>query len=131
MTYDDINDSMKYNYAAEQRHKKDLSDFDALCADLEHTLNFQAPEYELLNRQAIILDHLLTAMMQNQLGKDKRKGDFTPERIELILRVQKQCADTIKTNAAIDYMNTMVHRCNAKGLSAFGAEHTLPPPPES
>ncbi|MCB1532612.1 MAG: hypothetical protein KDJ35_07070 [Alphaproteobacteria bacterium] len=77
----------------------------ALCADLLETLSQSASGADdLLTRQAALLDQLLYAVMRKSLQTDLKRGYFDEAALLLALRIQKQCADTVKAGAAIDYM---------------------------
>ncbi|MCB1783935.1 MAG: hypothetical protein KDI13_08050 [Alphaproteobacteria bacterium] len=65
----------------------------------------------LLQRQAEILNTLFTTILDKKICADSKDfgyyTDTTQGWIEVALRIQKQCADTLKARAAIVYMNTI------------------------
>lgn len=107
----------KQKQEREERRQK----MSTLCAQLETSLSPDGgiPDHN-LSRQAHILEELLYAVLKSNIDTDIQKGYFNTQGIELALRIQKQCADTVKTAAAIDYMNML----NAR----HGAIIPSPPP---
>lgn len=94
----------------------------ALCHELADALS--RPDYgsAVLRRQAHLLDHLIYSVMNTHYQREQTRSYFSSDLIELVLRIQKQCADTLKAVEAIDYM---------KSLSSARVLRPLPPPPES
>ncbi len=79
----------------------DGAEIAALCADLAGAL--VKPDYgtDTLRRQAQLLDHLLYSVMARKVDGG---GDAW---IDLVLKIQKQCMDTIKAISAVDYMQAI------------------------
>ena len=85
---------------------KDLTPLaDALNASLVTTGD---PEHA-LDRQTQILDQIFTTLMANKVAERLPTCDRSPETtmawLALALKIQKQCVDTTKAKAAIEYMN--------------------------
>ena len=93
-----------------------------LCHDLAEALN--RPDYgsAMLRRQAHLLDQLVYSVMNKHHEHVQTRGYFSDDLIELVLRIQKQCVETLKAVEAIDYM---------KSLSSARVLRPIPPPPES
>jgi len=75
-----------------------------------------------LARQTQLLDQLFTTLMTTQIAKrlddtnNRYIREVTMDWLAMTLKIQKQCMDTGKVAAAIDYMRTL------------NARSTLPPP---
>ena len=83
-------------------------DITTLTQDLTTTL--QPPQNaDTLDRQAQILDQIFTSIMSDKVAERLPTCDRWPETtmewITLALKIQKQCVDTTKAKAAIEYMN--------------------------
>jgi len=91
-----------------QRKQHAQSEISALCAELEMLL-LSPPDgnTDILAKQATTLDAMLRAVMQRNINADKQSGKMDNDALSLALRIQKQCMDTLKTHAAIDYMQQM------------------------
>lgn len=109
--------------ALEQKHEKereerkqrdarekarDRAELAELCTDLEDTL--QNPDFDVpaLERQGALLDCIVYTLLRRNLRRDKKNGTIDRDDLEHVMRIQKQCVDTLKASAAIDYMNTLV-----------------------
>ena len=95
-----------------------------LCGQLITALH--SPDYaqNTLRRQAHLLDRMLVAMLQRHLRPDEKRGYAEKaDWVELILTIQKQCADTLRAAAAIDYMQALMPR--------LPSPSALAPPPIS
>ena len=86
---------------------------------LAETLLVGGCDPAILNDQVEILDRLFAAIVNEQIApKLDNKGNYNQtaqEWLKLALQCQKQCAETLKSRAAIDYMQNL------------GAIHTPPP----
>jgi hypothetical protein len=81
------------------------------------TLANPASTHDRLHQQTALLHTLLCTIIKHQSEPEIARGcEVTHEWLELALRVQKQCVDTLKASAAIDYMQSLAPR-------------TLPPTP--
>lgn len=83
---------------------------DPLMCALEDALNTPMMSGDALLRQAHILDLLLHAVVRDTLTRSRKYGHSLSGRTEalnLALRIQKQCADTHRTAAAMDYMQAI------------------------
>lgn len=92
----------------------------ALRDDLADTLTKTETGPDILHRHAHMLDEILMALMGDN-ATTRINERYISGWIDLVLRIQKQCADTVKTVEAIDYM---------KHISSKNAA-PLPPPPET
>lgn len=105
-----------------QQDEKDRAEIARLCADLEHLLINPSPEPDRLQRQAHLLDCYLYTVMRHNLHKDKQNGCLSETGIDLVLRIQKQCVDTMKAESAINYMRVLAP-------APIHYMPPLPPPP--
>lgn len=68
-------------------------------------------EHTFLERQAEILNMLFAAVIDKQICPDteefRRNSNITQSWLDLALRTQKQCLETLKARAAIDYMDSI------------------------
>ncbi len=88
----------------EKKHLQRRAELAHLCEELDAALTNPTPDAPVLTRQSAILDKMLIAIMRNNLKKDIESASFNEDRLNMALRIQKQCMDTIKTCAAIEYM---------------------------
>lgn len=89
----------------------DVNEAKAACEQLASALVNPAHGVNTLRRQADLLDTLLYNILTIFAGKiEQGDGNAGREWFELGLRIQKQCADTIKTAAAIEYMQSLAPR---------------------
>jgi len=127
---DDPDDTDK-RFPAEQDNDK--AEIAALCADLERILESPSPHLSAMERQVDLLDCLLYSVMRRNLSKDKKNGSFNAESLEMALRIQKQCMDTMKASSTVEYMQCIASA--AAGVyppRVYGETvHPLPPPPEN
>ena len=105
MTYDPEHERVE----RERRRKKYQAEIADVTADLERTLKNPDPDAPTLWRQGDLLDCLLYALMKDSLGNDRRMGRLCHDQITMALRIQKQCAETIKAATAIDYMTSLMN----------------------
>lgn len=89
----------------ERKTKRRQAEIAALCTDLEALLQNPAPGINPLERQSAVLDCLFYTVMRENLRRDKINGSINEDRLHSALRIQKQCADTLKAHAAIEYMD--------------------------
>lgn len=114
-----------------EEKQKNQQNIVSLCAELEALLA-QPPSGDILERQTILLDTMLTTLLRDNLHRDKKNGNLNTDRLELSLRIQKQCMDTYKARAAIDYMTALTSPSQAAlEISGYSetAERPLPLPP--
>ena len=78
----------------------------ALMAELEELLE-QPPNPDILEQQATTMDALMRAVLRANLKRDKESGYIDHDHIMTALKIQKQCMNTVKTKAAMDYMNAL------------------------
>lgn len=90
---------------ARLRTEKTQARMSALCAGLERALEESGRDP--LARQADILDELFRAVLQSNLHFDKTRGCFKDEDLDTVLRIQKQCAETVRIDAASRYMRAL------------------------
>lgn len=84
-----------------------------LCAHLKDELENPNPFATALERQVVVLDRLLYAVMRRALKDDIENGDFNPDHLNKALRIQKQSMDGYKAIYTIEYMqNIMARRLN-------------------
>lgn len=100
----------KDRIAREQVLKKERAEFAILSANLENVLDYHVSSLDTLQRQSAVLDQLFTAIMQHNLKCDRFDRTFNVDRLNKALRVQKQCMDTTKTAAVVEYMNNLAPR---------------------
>ena len=81
----------------------------ALKDALDDPLLISGYDPALLARQAEILDRLFTAILDQKVAGrfDSRSPETVQQWMHFALRIQKQCTDTVKSKAAIDYMSTL------------------------
>jgi len=53
------------------------------------------------------MDALMRAVLRANLKRDKESGYIDHDHIMTALKIQKQCMNTVKTKAAMDYMNAL------------------------
>lgn len=104
------------------------------CAALSKTLNgvssCDPDAYKTLGHQQDVLAALLDAYMKSIVAKAQDRGSFNADHIALALRIQKQCTETIKADAAIHYMRHL--RAGSLGENGTArALETLPPLPHA
>lgn len=107
-------DAEKERAAREEERRKDREEFAALCADLEHIIANPDFDIPMLDRQATILDCITYTLLRRNLRRDKKNACIDHDNLAYVLRVQKQCVDTLKAAAAIDYMDSV--RCLSTGI---------------
>ena len=102
------------------KNENEPRDLDALTKDLEQTLLPPNTKTEngdaMLRRQAMLLDEMLMALMTDDVAAKIGTGSYMGSWVDMVLRIQKQCAETVKTVEAIDYMKTISARSAAKAL---------------
>lgn len=81
-----------------------------ICANLQHEIENPNPFATALERQVIVLDRLLYAVMRRSLKNDIENGDFNPDHLNKALRIQKQSMDGYKAFYAINYMQDIMDR---------------------
>lgn len=120
----DYDDPEMEKLRAQNRDKKQRGqrDITVLYSELESLLDHPAPATT-LDRQADILDQIFTSLMRQNITRDKDNGYINQSALEFALKVQKQCNDTLKTRAAIDYMQNIV-KSEAAPLSFKMLEQT-------
>lgn len=110
------------------------ADLFALMNNLQELLtNGPARAQGTLLRQSETLDALFTTLVARHL-KDAVEGHFygtsTPEHsaawLGMVLQVQKQCMESIKTASTVNYMDTIAA---AQQTPAAIRAHLAPPPP--
>lgn len=93
----------KLKHERNERKQKGQETIATLYATLD-TLLEQPQTPDTLEQQAEILNAIFGAVMRRNVIHDKESGHIDTDKLELALRVQKQCTDALKTRAAIDYM---------------------------
>ncbi len=87
---------------------------------LADTLQTNGHDHSILDKQVEILDRLFSAVIDTQISgrltQQPWQNTESQQWLKLALQCQKQCADTLKSRAAIDYMT---------GLSLTGAPHPI------
>lgn len=78
-----------------------------LCERLAGSLYNAPGDHGVLEEQVQVLNALFHATLAEQLelGKNRHGYDNAHGWLELALKIQKQCTDTVRTQKAIDYMN--------------------------
>jgi len=81
----------------------------ALNPALDGTLMIGGHDPALLTRQVEILDRMFTLLADHKILRalDKNYYESTHAWLHFALRIQKQCIDTMKARAAIDYMENL------------------------
>ncbi len=96
-----------------------------LCNDLARSLQTQRDDISVLGEQVQILNGLFNATLAERLnmGKQRYDSDDVMNRgwLELALKIQKQCMDTVRTRQASEYMESL------RDLNALKI-HTRPTP---
>lgn len=110
----------------------------ALADALTDTLQRPTPghhdyERETLHRQAELLNAFFATILKHQTEYEiECARSSTYEWIDLALRVQKQCTDTLKATSAIDYMKSLSPGMPALPASnPFSAYFDPPHPPKN
>jgi hypothetical protein len=91
----------------EEQDRKDREEITALTAELENILANPDMEIPALERQGDLLDCILYTLLRRNLRRDRKRGTIDFENLENAMRIQKQCVDTLKASAAIDYMDAV------------------------
>ncbi|MGH1397881.1 MAG: hypothetical protein ACRBCT_01575 [Alphaproteobacteria bacterium] len=73
-----------------------------------------------LERQTVIMDRLLYAVMRRALKDDIENGDFNKDHLNKILRIQKQSADSYKAVYTIKYLESLIE---SRDLERLKLEH--------
>ena len=82
-----------------------------LCENLKQSLSLSQSRmpYDILHKQAELLDELFCALMKNNLRNDIENGYFSTSNMAHILHIQRQCMDTVKASEAIEYMKKLTY----------------------
>ncbi len=93
-----------------------------LTTQLEELLTAPDQNLDTLTRQTQILDQLFTKLMTENIAQrvDNPRHynrDDTMQWLEITLKIQKQCNDTVKTRGALEYMNTLNRNIHKAPLS--------------
>ena len=91
----------------QEKKDKNRAEIADLCTHLERVLTNPSPHINALERQADLLDCLLYAVMRRNLNHDKEYGSFDKDGLEMTLRIQKQCLDTLKASGTVSYMQAI------------------------
>ena len=86
------------------------TDLSPITHALEEALSTSLPPENALQRQAQILDQVFHAVIRDTLAAAQKHGHalYTRENaLSLALRIQKQCADTHRIAAVMDYMGAL------------------------
>ncbi|MEM6781140.1 MAG: hypothetical protein AAF569_04700 [Pseudomonadota bacterium] len=81
-----------------------------LCDALEDALTTPMGIGDMLHRQAHILDTMMHLVVRDAMdsARDKdRPMHFQERQINLAMRLQKQCVETMKATAAMEYMSAI------------------------
>jgi hypothetical protein len=82
-----------------------------LTAQLEQSLTDPTLDRDILDEQAQILNQLFATIMHDKVSKaftgKHYYHDATQQWLSQALRIQKQCTDTVKTKATINYMHAL------------------------
>ncbi len=97
----------------------DQKRLDDLRRELAATLTNPETGPDMLRRHAHVLDEMLMILMRGHLAERLHTGNSIERWLEMFLRVQKQCAETLKTAEAVDYMKFVASR-GAASLPAPG-----------
>jgi len=82
-----------------------------LCTELAACLNTSTDTIEgTLRHQSEILSKLMAAYLKDTIAAAQKNGYLSADRLNLTLRIQRQCTETIKTAATIDYMQSLTPR---------------------
>jgi len=92
---------------------KNIEDYDIDAITEYMVKELLSPAPDTLTRQEEILDTLFTSILEKKVLSGENDTRTSMEWIALALRAQKQCADTVKTKAAVDYM------ANLNGMSPY------------
>jgi hypothetical protein len=84
-----------------------LTEIRDLTADLERILKNPSPHLSSLERQADLLDCLLTAVMRRNVDVARKNNYFREDDIGFALRIQKQCLETMKAAGTVAYMQSI------------------------
>jgi hypothetical protein len=79
-----------------------------LCADLARSFAYSPTDAAVLDDQVQILNALFNATLAERLNMDKQRYESVDVMnrgwLELALKIQKQCMETVRTRQAADYM---------------------------
>lgn len=79
-----------------------------LCDDLARSLHTQRDDISVLGEQTHILNALFNATLAEQLDLNPKFGASSAQGwMELALKIQKQCMDTVRTRQASEYMESL------------------------
>jgi len=93
-----------------------------LCGDLARNLLHSPDDISVLAEQVHILNALFNATLAEQLDLNPKFGASSAQGwLELALKIQKQCMDTVRTRQASEYMESL------RDLNALKI-HTRPTP---
>ena len=88
-----------------------------ICENLKDELENPDPYSTALERQVILLDRLLYAVMRRSMRDDIHNGDFNPDHLNKILRIQKQSMDAYKAVYTIEYMQQIMEKLQRAGYT--------------
>ncbi len=114
----------------DEKLKKRQAEIATLCADLDRILTHPDPDTEKMDRQADLLDCMLYTVMRHGLHKNKESGTIDYDQIDMALRIQKQCMDTVKTASTIEYMQSITSISTGIYPPLY-KEPLIPPPPKN
>ena len=83
------------------------NDLSMLCRDLADAMYQPVAGPDMLRRQAYLLDQIIYALMDKHVNARIESGAYLTDWLDMIMRVQRQCMDTVKTLEAADYMRAL------------------------
>lgn len=82
-----------------------------LCGDLARSMNTPAHDLSVLDEQVQILNALFNATLAERLNMAKQRYDSDDAMnrgwLELALKIQKQCMETVRTRQASEYLGSL------------------------
>jgi len=95
-----------------------------LCEDLKDELENPPVMGEAMERQTVVLDRLLYAVMQRALKDDIEKGDFNYNHIDKALRIQKQSMDAYNSYHKRRYMEEVIQLSELRNKDLWQKIHS-------
>ncbi|MGH1397895.1 MAG: hypothetical protein ACRBCT_01645 [Alphaproteobacteria bacterium] len=87
---------MTHNEPSPETREALAAEMAEICKDLRYELETPNPIATSLERQTVILDRLLYAVMRRALKDNIENDAFNQDHLNKILRIQKQSADSYK-----------------------------------
>ena len=78
-----------------------------LCERLANSLYNSPSDHGVLDEQVQVLNSLFHATLAAHLDLDKKRYGYDTQQgwLDMALKIQKQCTETVRTQKAIEYMN--------------------------